>query len=552
MTNNEIQPVLPDLPEPLIDQRHPWLPSLVWLVPLLAALVGLALILKLYMERGPTISIDFVSAEGIEAGKTRVKYKEVEIGLVKDVHLTQDRRQARVQIELKQEAADFADKDSRFWVVRPRVAIGGVSGLGTLLSGAYIGVDAGHSGKRQAVFSGLDSPPIVTSDLPGRQFRLIAEDLGSLDIGSPVLYRRIQVGQVIAYHLNSAGTGLELNIFVQAPFDRFVVNNTKFWQASGVDLSFDANGIKLNTQSLSSLIQGGISFETPDAQEDGVAAADNDQFKLAETRLEAMKQPDGAPELFRVYFQQSLRGLTVGAPVDFRGISLGQVKDIEFRYQPESQDIRIAVLLELFPSRLGKEYSESFKRLTPEARLELIRQLLNRGLRAQLRTGNLLTGQLYVALDFFPDAAQVKVNAAVLPLELPAVAGDLAQLQNQLTSVLSKIDQIPFHELSTELNTSLKLLNRGLSSADVLIRKLEHELAPEVLASLQSVRSTLGVAEQGVKSMQQGLAADSPLLQDLRETLREFSKAARSLKTLTDYLDRYPEALIQGKKEQAQ
>lgn len=536
------------LPEPRVDSRHPWIPSLVWLVPLVAALIGIGLVVQLYLKQGPLLTLHFNSAEGIEAGKTRVKYKEVEIGLVREVRLSKDRRKTSIQIELKQDAADFADQDSRFWIVRPRVAIGGVSGLGTLLSGAYIGVDIGHSGERKTSFDGLEVPPVVTSDSPGRQFRLQAEDLGSLDIGSPVLYRRIPVGQVVGYQMNPEGKSLELQIFVQAPFDRFVLETSRFWHASGVDLSFDANGIKLNTQSLTSLIQGGISFEAKD--EPAAVAEEFSEFRLSATRLEAFKLPDGEPEQFKVYFQQSLRGLAVGAPVDFRGLNLGEVTQIELEHQPELQQVQLAVTLKLFPSRFGKQYAKAFQQLSAAAKAELIQQMIQKGLRAQLRTGNLLTGQLYVALDMMPDASYAQFNPQQKPWVLPSVAGDLDQLQSRLASLLQKLDKLPIESLAAELGNSLKSLTASLQSADRLLRKFDTQVTPEVTASLQSIRTTLTAAQQSLSGLQQGLAGDSPLVQDARSALQDLSKAARSMKVLTDYLDRYPEALIQGKKEQ--
>lgn len=547
MTELPLLPESESLPEPKVDKSHPWLPSLVWLVPLVAALVGIGLVVQLYLQQGILLSLNFNSAEGIEAGKTRVKYKEVEIGLVKEVTLSADRRKTLIKIELKKDAGDFADRDSRFWIVRPRVAIGGVSGLSTLLSGAYIGVDIGHSGERKTVFTGLEVPPLVTSDLPGRRFRLVAEDLGSLDIGSPVLYRRIPVGQVVAYQMNPDGKGLELQIFIQSPFDQFVRDDSRFWQASGIDLSFDANGIKLNTQSLTSLIQGGISFDATDA-ESPVAEAGK-EFRLMASQQAALKEPDSAPEKLRVYFQQSLRGLTVGAPVDFRGLTLGEVTGIELEYQPEWQQVKLAVMLQIFPSRLGKQYAASFLKLSERAKAEVLEQMVSRGLRAQLRTGNLLTGQLYVALDFMPDAPQVRFNAGSRPLELPAVAGDLDQLQSRLASLLQKLDSIPFDSLSQELGNSLKSLNTGLKSADKLLKTLDSQVAPELATTMKTVKTTLLAAQLSLAALQQGMASDAPLLQDARITLQELAKAARSMKTLTDYLDRHPEALLQGKKE---
>ncbi|WP_155630526.1 intermembrane transport protein PqiB, partial [Burkholderia territorii] len=212
----------PRPPDPAISTKSGWLPSLVWLVPLIAALIGIGLVIKSVRERGPEVTISFHSAEGLEPGKTQVKYKDVEIGMVKTIKLSKDLSRVLVQVQLKKEAEDFAVKGSRFWIVRPRVGATGVSGLGTLLSGAYIGVDAGHGQDTQTDFTGLETPPAVTGDQKGTQYVLRGDSLGSVDIGSPVYYRRVQVGQVVGFSLDKDGTGVTFNVFVNAPYDQYV------------------------------------------------------------------------------------------------------------------------------------------------------------------------------------------------------------------------------------------------------------------------------------------------------------------------------------------
>ncbi|PCE29290.1 PqiB family protein, partial [Burkholderia ubonensis] len=237
----------PRPPDPAISSKSGWLPSLVWLVPLIAALIGIGLVIKSVRERGPEITISFHSAEGLEPGKTQVKYKDVEIGMVKTISLSKDLVRVLVDVQLKKEAENFAVKGSRFWVVRPRIGATGVSGLGTLLSGAYIGVDAGRSQNAHTRFTGLETPPAVTADQKGTQYVLRGASLGSVDIGSPVYYRRVQVGQVVGFALDKDGTGVTFNVFVNAPYDQYVGMNSRWWQASGVDLRLDSSGFKLNT-----------------------------------------------------------------------------------------------------------------------------------------------------------------------------------------------------------------------------------------------------------------------------------------------------------------
>lgn len=531
---------LQDVPEAVVVRERSWLPSLVWLIPIVAALVGISLVVKAVLSQGPTITISFVSAEGLEAGKTKVKFKDVDIGVIKAITLSPDRRRVITTVDLSKEAESFAVADSRFWVVKPRVAASGVTGLGTLLSGAYIGVDAGKSKETRKSFTGLDVPPVVTADVPGRMFTLLADDLGSLDVGSLIYYRRIQAGQVTGYNLDEEGRGVVLRIFVNAPYDKFVTTNTRFWHASGVDIQLDAGGFKVNTQSLATVIAGGIAFqEPPESERAGVAPA-NAVFPLVADQSQAMKQVDGQAQTLVVYFnQQSLRGLTPGAPVDFRGVILGEVKSIGVEYDRVRKDFRMPVIVQIYPERLRG------KRFQVDSEPAFLEGLVRRGLRAQLRTGSFLTGQLYVALDFFPKAPAVTFDASKRPLELPTLPGSLDELQTAVAEIVNKVKKIPFDEIGNNANETLVTLDATLKRMDGLIKQVDGELAPEARAALVEARKAMGSAADT-------LAVDNPLQQDLRNTLSELSKAAQSLRVLTEYLERHPESLLRGKKEDSE
>eukprot|EP01034_Spumella_vulgaris_P041885 gene41885-51912_t len=323
---------------PQVEKGSRWLPSLVWLVPLLAALIGLGLVAKSVLDQGPVVEVSFRSGDGLEAGKTKVKYKDVDIGIVRTIALKEDLSKVLVTIEMTKEARRFTAADTRFWVVRPRVGASGVSGLGTLLSGAYIGVDAGKGALGADKFTGLERAPPVTVDQKGSQFTLHADSLGSIDIGSPVFYRRIQVGQVIDFALEPKGTGVSMRVFVNAPYDQHVGKNTRWWHASGVDLRLDSSGFKLNTQSLAALLVGGIAFESLSGQKPDAVAPGGSEFLLADDQAGAMREPDGQPISSVFYFDQSLRGLSPGATVDFRGIVLGEVRSVGVEYDSKKKN----------------------------------------------------------------------------------------------------------------------------------------------------------------------------------------------------------------------
>lgn len=541
--NEEVPP--PSGPQPAaprVERRRDWVPSLIWLIPIVAALVGITLVAKILWNRGPEIVLSFKTAEGLEAGKTAVKYKDVQIGTVQAIRLSRDRSHVRVQVQLNKEAADgFTARDARYWVVRPRLDTSGISGLTTLLSGAYIGADAGTVDETTDEFEGLELPPIVTRDLSGRQYTLRARDIGSLDIGSPVYFRRIKVGQVSSFDLDGDGRGVTMRIFVNAPYDKFVGANTRFWHASGLNVQLGASGLTVRTQSLATILLGGVAFAAPDDAM-GPVAQENTAYALADDETAAMKEPDGPSQTMLMYFNQSLRGLAPGAPVDFRGIVLGEVKSIGVQFDRSEREFLMPVLITVYPDRLrraavasGQAPAES--KYTQEERL---RFLIGKGLRAQLRTGNLLTGQVYVALDFFPKATPVKIDTAANPIQLPTVQNSLDEIQSQVQEIAAKVNKIPFEEISNDLRKTLRTLDKTLTAAESTVTRINNDVTPEIAAAMKDARKTINTADRT-------LAEDSPLQQDLRQTLQELTRTAGSIRVLTDYLERHPESLLRGK-----
>ncbi len=566
MTEEDIrQPIPEDPPDrpaagagrPLVHRRRRWLPTLIWLVPIVVAVVGMMLVARYVTQRGPVITITFQTAEGIQAGVTRIKYKEVEIGSVEEVRLADDRSGVITKVQLHKEARGFTAADSRFWVVRPRAEVTGISGLGTLFSGTYIGADAGESSEQSDQFTGLEAPPIVTRDDTGRQFVLRAQDLGSLDIGSPVYYRRVKVGQVAAYNLDEDGQGVTLRIFVDAPYDRFVGANSRFWHASGFDMQVDASGFRLRTQSLVTVVLGGIAFQAPE-EGAGPPAPENTEFALAADQASALATDDGPAQTLLMHFNQSLRGLAPGAPVDFRGVVLGEVKSIGVAFDPQAHEFRMPVLVQVFPDRLqrlgGSDSAapDASAHAAPDGRGRL-RNMIARGLHAQLRTGNLLTGQLYIALDFQPDPPAGPIPDRN-PLEVPTISNSLDELQTQIGDIAVKLNKVPYEEIGRDLQQTLQSLNRTLSGAEQLVRSLRNDVSPEMLAAVKDIRRTLATAGRALesangamKSAERVVSPDSSLQQEFKQTLREIARSATSLRVLTDYLEQHPESILRGK-----
>lgn len=528
---------VPAAPKPRVERPRLHL-SLVWLVPLIAAAVGIFLLISAWLSVGPTITISFESATGLEAGKTPVKYKDVIIGSVKNIVLKKDLSGVRVSVELGKDAERFARADSRFWVVRPRIGAGGISGIDTVLSGAYIGVDSGESDEAQSEFVGLETPPSVIHGTPGKSFALHAEDLGSLDIGSPVLYRRIQVGQVTGYTLDPDGRGVSLQIFIFAPNDNFVTTDSRFWNASGMDVSIGAEGVQLDTQSLATLVSGGIAFATPEESVESAKPAPADhRFTLSENQKVALAKPDGPPQLLRMRFDQSLRGLTANAPVEFFGIDIGKVRSVTLSYDPATKRFPVIVDAVIYPDRLDNMNSS----LIPEGdthkddTAKFLTPLIEKGLRAQARTGNLITGQLYIAIDFIPNAPRATFNPAAKPLVIPTVRSSLEDVQQQLASIVTKMEKIPFDSIGKHVDESMSELGKSL-------KELNEGVLPEF-------RTTMQGAQRAVDNANEAFSENGALQQNVGRTLQELQRSAYSLRMLTDLLNRHPEALLRGRPE---
>ena len=532
-----------ELPQAVARKRGPRTFQFVWLIPMLALLVGGWIALKSVLDRGPTISIQFRSAEGIEPGKTKIRHKSVDIGTVKRIQLTTDHKAVIVTAEMDRQVADgFLVDDTRFWVVRPRIGGGQVTGLGTLLAGSYIAVDPGASKEERRQFAGLESPPGVTSDLPGKRFQLLADDLGSLDVGSTVYYRGVVAGSVVSTEVPKDGTMVLLSVYVNAPYDAFVNGDTRFWNASGIDVTLDTTGVKVQTQSLFTLVMGGISFETPAGNARAPLSASNAQFTLWTNRGEAMKPRETVVDMYTLKFPQSVRGLAVGSTVDFRGITVGEVKRIDLEFEPASVKFQAVVEIAVYPERLRSRFRNGARPWADLTSSQRMARFVERGFRAQLRSANLLTGQLFIALDFFEKEPRAVLDTTRTPPEIPTVKqGGLGELQESLARIVAKVEKIPFEELASDLRRTLKDLGTTLKRAEGMIGTLNDKVAPELRATIEQARKTLGSAETV-------LGTDSPLQGDLRDTLNDVSRTADSLRELVDYLERHPESLIRGKR----
>jgi paraquat-inducible protein B len=517
-------------------RRRGRLPSLIWGVPLAAALIGLSLLVHAWRASGPRVQIAFQTAQGVEIGKTLIKFRNVTIGHVSGVELSRDRSHVLISADLERSAEDLLTADARFWVVRPRLGVGSISGLETLISGAYIAMESGESPQRRRNFIGLENPPPLSHGPYGKEFVLDAQNPGSVSRGVPVYFRRFLVGRVIDEGLERDGRSVRVVIFVDAPYDRFITRATRFWNASGMELAVDAEGMRLKTESLASIIGGGIAFDTPATEGPSASVPAGERFALFESQREAMAPPLGEPHYVKMRFHRSLRGLSVGAPVEFIGVNIGRIVAIDLDYDPRSQNFPLVVTAALYPQRMGPAYQVlvAAGAAEDEKMARLVGVLVARGLRAQPRPANLLTGQLYLSLDFVPRAPRVSFDVTAVPLEIPTVPGGMQEVQQRVTSILAKLDELPLGHIAQGADRSLASLNSALTHID-------EELLP-------GAQGTLSSADQTLQALKALIDEDSPTGERLRDVLGEAQRTLRSVRSLSDLLERHPEALIRGRK----
>jgi len=535
--------------------------SLVWIVPLVAALLGIYLAYGYYRDLGPLVSIRFATADGLIEGKTSIRFRDVNIGQVEAIRLSKDLNSVVVQARMSPDSRRFLNDKARFWVVRPRVETGGISGLGTLLSGAYIQVDSVPGGEFSEDFTGLEEPPLTDEGAPGLRLVLRSSEAGYVSVGSPVYYREVKVGRVEARRFLSNYQGVEFDLFIDAPHHEIVRNTTRFWYLSGFDFSVSSEGFRVNTPSLEALAQGGIAFDVLEEYAFPEPVASGHEFMLFASREEAREAillEAGVRTQFTVYFNGSVRGLSAGAPVEFRGVQVGTVSEIGLSYDEVLETVRVPVIIELQPERVRGFQDNDIDEG------DIIKNAISQGMRAKLELGNLLTGQLYVSLDIYRGKRGPDVLArseSGMPI-LPSVPSDLDQLTSGVQRVLARVDGLPVQQL---FDTSLSVVEQanalltGLNDAEIAedidgavyaadaTFKEYWRLASESRKDLTQLTERLqGLLNVGGESVA-GIAPDSPLYYNVLNTLKDIQSAARAVQLVAESVEKKPEEFLFGK-----
>ena len=484
--------------------------SPIWIIPVVAALLGLWLAFKYYSAQGPEITVRFETAEGIVEGKTQVLCRSVNIGTVDKVRLTKDLKGVIVTMQMTSEATDLLSKDTQIWVVRPRYGgAAGVSGLSTIVSGSYIALEPGISEESRRDFVGLEQPPVTPKGVPGLHIILFTDEAGSIGPGAPILYKGLEAGRIESRTFHAENGKIEFGAFISKKFASLVRKNTKFWNASGVDVSLGADGLQLHTGSLETLLFGGITFDQPEGAGSAPAVVDGATFVLYDNLADTKKFVMQNSQPYLLLFADSVRGLSDNAPVDFRGVRVGTVNGVSFKYLPDDPERRVPVLIQIDPGLITNLPSES-----TEPAEKFIANAVQNGLRASLKTGNYLTGQMYVDLDFQKDAPAANVTEIAGYRVLPTGGSSLAGLTDKASALLDKLQALPLDDTVKQATETLAAMK----------------------ATLEDLNKTIG-----------GYGENGPLYQKFNETLGQLDETLRSIRSLSETIERKPNSLIFGK-----
>jgi len=519
----------------------------VWVVPLVAATIVVWLAFRSILSRGPEITISFKAAEGLQPGQTHIQHRNVDVGTVESLQLTPDMSHVIVRARMSKAVTKQLNENTLFYVVAPRVGPGGITGLTTIVSGAYIEMYPGKSGAERREFVGLEQPPVLRPDTPGRSFRLHADDLGSLTRGSQVSFNGVQVGQVEDYSLSENGQFLIISAFVREPYDRLVHPETRFWNSGGVDVSIGANGVRIRATSWQELLSGGVAFETPKEALAGKPAAAGTEYELYDNRRAALRAPHGDPLIFVADFTGNLRGVAEGTPVELQGNPVGEVRRTDIKYDERQKTLVTVVTFVVDPEQVQiQNMPNAPSGSRRESVQNWIDQLVRQGLRAQVSGVSLITGLKLLALDMQSDVPVAKMERAGQYLKIPSVpSGDLTETLASLRGVLKNVDRAT---AGPELGHALKSLDQTLTNLD----KLTRDVQPDLKTLIQSLHETSNAAQGALNSVQGVVGNGNDTNSDLPRLMRELTEAARSVRSLADYLDRHPEALLRGRKEDEQ
>ncbi|HBL9999134.1 TPA: intermembrane transport protein PqiB [Salmonella enterica subsp. enterica serovar Kodjovi] len=516
--------------EAKVQKVKNWSP--VWIFPIVTALIGAWILFYHYSHQGPEVTLITTNAEGIEGGKTTIKSRSVDVGVVESATLTDDLTHVQIKARLHSGMEKLLHKDSVFWVVKPQVGREGISGLGTLLSGAYIELQPGSKGSQPESYQLLDSPPLAPPDAKGIRVILDSKKAGQLSPGDPVLFRGYRVGSVETSSFDPQKRTMSYQLFIKAPNDRLVTSNVRFWKDSGIAVDLTSAGMRVEMGSLTTLFGGGVSFDVPEGLEQGQPVAEKTAFNLYDDQKSIQDSLYTDHIDYLMFFKDSVRGLQPGAPLEFRGIRLGTVSKVPFfaskMRQVFNDDYRIPVLVRIEPERLKAQLGENADVAAHLA------ELLKRGLRASLKTGNLVTGALYVDLDFYPKEPPITGLREFDGYEIiPTVSSGLAQIQQRLVETLDKINNLPLNPMIEQATNTLSESQRTMRRLQTTLDNMNKITSSQSMQQLPAdMQTTLRELNRSMQGFQPRSAAYNKMVADMQrldQVLRELQPVLKTL-----------------------
>ncbi|MEY8263668.1 MAG: MlaD family protein, partial [Bermanella sp.] len=356
----------------------------------------------------------------------------------------------------------------------------------------------------------LEAPDIRQRSNLGTRYILRSKALGSLATGSPIKYRGIQVGEVTKYKLVDDHQHVDIEVFVAAPHDQYIKQQTRFWNISGVGLKLNSEGFQLDMDSMTSLMIGGIAFSTEGPGIESEPAAAKTVFNLHKTQIADIEETLTLSVPMKLYFANGVKGLSKGATVEFKGLRMGTVTDVGVEFDKSEKSLLTFAMINIEPQRLPTELNEQQTDSQRIARIHrFFKRMVSQGMRGQLTSGNILTGQSQITLDFFPMMKKGQVKFIEGVMVLPTAQESLEGLLDKIDQIMQRFEAMPIEEIGRNI--------------------------AQTTASVNSLVHSLNAVEGGVVGVQ------------VEEALSELTRAARSMRSMTEYLERHPEALLKGK-----
>ncbi|WP_440056668.1 intermembrane transport protein PqiB (plasmid) [Pseudoalteromonas sp. T1lg65] len=527
--------------------------SVIWIVPVIALLITGWMLYQHQLNKGHVVFVKMKDAEGIIAGKTEVRVKSVKVGLVESLKLEMEQNAVVAKVRIENDYEALLARDSEFWVVKPRVDETGISGLNTLLSGVYIELSPGESNIQSTLFTLLDEPALIDADIEGKRFNLSASNAEVMDVGSGIFFRNYRIGEIESVNFNTQALEMEYGVFIYAPYDQLITDNAIFWVSSGIDFKLSSSGIEVSTESLTKIIKGGISVDYPPSQPPGILSTEGKHFTLHKNFSLALEKRFDLYDFYLVEFEQSIKGLTVGAPVEYRGMRIGTVEQVPatgvndgrpLYFQQNNTSVPVLVKIEY-----GRIYENA--QLAQSYWSENLEQWIKNGLRASLKSGNLLTGAVYIELDFYPTADAVLTDETTIYPTLPSVPSGITALSEQVTSLLNKLNAIPLENTIKETEGALKEYRLLAMEMNQLVKSFNaNNISKKVENNLDNIGTTLTQLTSSLKQFEKTLThyqKGSGVMDQLTDTLKELETLSKKLKPVSRELNEQPNMLIFNK-----